>query len=602
MKTLSAITLDATPSAAAHTLHAAAAMSSSTTTRATGATAQHVQATGKSVALSSVAKTLTGYMLGDLLTLPAFLQGYGNQLRIVIGGAGVVGVLYNYSQRLKDKQTKMQHAVFRVVRSFERLTDEECEQLLSTVHTVEHLQQELLRLISEECETMFGPLMTRSEREATALHAKRKLLSNAREYAEEIGRLRQDSALVTDAVQRRAAEEEEVAQVEYGAVIPGFVVHSPCSEDQPPREQDAQDVDLLDNDSPSSPARVTVSVSSLVRSPPQPSTPGIQLSSHSLQSSLSTGGRSTYSVSNSSSSSMGSSPLAIRARPSNPTPYSSQGFYNGQDESPFTGPSAPTSGRSLRYDIFDYEDASPPVRPSAPTPRRGRGISSDGEGTPNQGASHGAGHGFDYSSPSPQSIENPPAEQPARSPGITYGLQYSSSPETSPVEQSEQQQPKELASMPKKQQPVNEVDESIHRNHRNLSNNQPSDTPRYMTATRPRQRAMGQEVLERTEDLSLETKRMLEQRAMGRGLQDQTEGKMKETAEENGQEAAQEQVQEDAEQAPQYIFQEGVSMATEETILKDLEKRPNFPRQREHRTRRKLASTSPFLLQRRRAR
>jgi hypothetical protein len=168
-KTLSAIISTATPSAAAHTLHAAAAMSSSTTIRVTGAIAQHVQATGKSVALSSVAKTLTSYILGDLLTLPAFLQGYGNLLRIVIGGAGVVGGLYNYLQCHQNDKGKIQHAVFRVVRLFERLTDEECEQLLSTVHTAEHPQQELLGIINNEVETMFGLLLTSSSRQAKAL-------------------------------------------------------------------------------------------------------------------------------------------------------------------------------------------------------------------------------------------------------------------------------------------------------------------------------------------------------------------------------------------------------------------------------------------------
>jgi hypothetical protein len=176
----------------------------STTVRAAGALAQHAQATGKSVALSSAAKTLTGYIFGDVSNLPTFLQSYGHLLRIVIGGAGVVGGLYNYFHCHQNDKTKIEFAVFRVVRVLESLLDGELERL--SEHT-----EELHRFISNEIHTKFGLLMNQFEREATVLQSKRKLSSMTRER-EEAKRQRQESAVVTDTVQRRASEEADVAQ------------------------------------------------------------------------------------------------------------------------------------------------------------------------------------------------------------------------------------------------------------------------------------------------------------------------------------------------------------------------------------------------------
>jgi hypothetical protein len=117
------------------------------------------------------------------------------------------------------------------VRVLKTLPDGELKRLLE--HT-----EELPRFIDNE----LGPLLTSSEREATVFQTKRKLSSMVRER-EEAKRQRRDSALVTDAVQRRASEGVYVAQAEYGGVVPEIVVHSPSfvstAEKQPPQEQDA---------------------------------------------------------------------------------------------------------------------------------------------------------------------------------------------------------------------------------------------------------------------------------------------------------------------------------------------------------------------------
>jgi hypothetical protein len=107
---ISAITLTATTSEAVDTLRTAVTMNS-TTARAAGTIAQHARATGKSVALSSAAKALTGYMFGDVLNPLNLLQSYGNLLRIVIGGACVVGGLYNYFHRHQNNKVKIEFAL-----------------------------------------------------------------------------------------------------------------------------------------------------------------------------------------------------------------------------------------------------------------------------------------------------------------------------------------------------------------------------------------------------------------------------------------------------------------------------------------------------------
>jgi hypothetical protein len=104
-------------------------MDSSTAVRAVGAITQQVQATNKSIPLSSAANTLTGYIFGDVLQLPPYLQGYGNLLWVVIGGASVANRLHDYFQLYQNHRSKVKIAVFHIIRLLEVQSTEQSNRL-----------------------------------------------------------------------------------------------------------------------------------------------------------------------------------------------------------------------------------------------------------------------------------------------------------------------------------------------------------------------------------------------------------------------------------------------------------------------------------------
>jgi hypothetical protein len=226
-KTISAITLTATAtsSAATQPLRAVTNMNSSTTVRAAGVIAQHAQATSKSIPLSSAAKTLAGYIFGEVSNLTTFLQPYGHIVKVAVGGAGVAGGLYAYFQLHKNNRARIEQAISKIVRKLDKLLAAQAQRL-----ALKENHEELLRLLIDLLEPMVGTDLTKSEGKATALHFKRRLASWYPEHHEWTPRRRLGSALVRDAEPRRAAE-EEAAQAEYEVVVPEIVVLSPPSVD-----------------------------------------------------------------------------------------------------------------------------------------------------------------------------------------------------------------------------------------------------------------------------------------------------------------------------------------------------------------------------------